>query len=102
MLWCVGATRCVSDGSVDADGDADGEGIVEVPASSGDSAEDIWWVVKYDILGSPMQMVGVPTHFFKVREVLMYPSRATTVQGQLSRRGGRALAAHCVFPGTRT
>lgn len=37
---------------------------MEVPSSSADSSAK--WVVKHDIIGNPMQMVAVPTHFFKV------------------------------------
>lgn len=54
-------TSCFSGGEVDADGD----GVVDVPRASETAAVDKW-VVKHDIIGSPMQMVAVPTHFFKV------------------------------------
>ena len=72
----------MSDGEVDADG----EGIAEVSRSSGDPAagREDKWVVKYDILGNPVQMVGIPTHFFKVRHAdkPVYPcvSRSRSVK----------------------
>lgn len=44
--------------------DADSDGVIEVSSSTADSVAK--WVVKHDIIGNPMQMVAVPTHFFKV------------------------------------
>lgn len=44
--------------------DVDGGGIVEVPSSAADPPAK--WMMKHDIIGDPMQMVAVPTHFFKV------------------------------------
>lgn len=42
----------------------DEKGVMEVPLSS--SAPAYKWVVKHEIIGNPLQMVAVPTHFFKV------------------------------------
>lgn len=58
---CVGG---VSFPAADTSVDADSGGVVKVPSSSADSSAK--WVVKHDIIGNPMQMVAVPTHFFKV------------------------------------
>lgn len=48
--------------------DADGDAIIEVPSLSAIPLPSKW-VVKHDIIGSPMQMVAVPTHFFKVNKL---------------------------------
>lgn len=45
--------------------DADEDDVVEVPSSSDLSAAK--WALTYDIIGNPMHMVAVPTHFFKVQ-----------------------------------
>lgn len=37
---------------------------MEVPSSTPDPPAK--WVVKHDIIGNPLKMVAVPTHFFKV------------------------------------
>lgn len=58
-----------------ADVDADAEGTVEVSTSSSSSSTGgDKYVMKYDIIGTPMRMVGVPTHFFKVRSPTTYYS----------------------------
>ena len=46
---------------------------MEVPSSSSNADPSAKWVVKHDIIGNPMQMVAVPTHFFKVRIAVMNP-----------------------------
>lgn len=54
---------------VDLDDEADEEGVVNVLSSDPDEDPDAGtykWVVKHDIIGNPMRMVAVPTHFFKV------------------------------------
>lgn len=53
--------------AIDADQETD---IIEVKSSSSTDpaapAAAAKWVVKHDIIGNPMKMVAVPTHFFKV------------------------------------
>ncbi|CAM9354612.1 unnamed protein product, partial [Hapterophycus canaliculatus] len=61
--------------AIDAD---QGEDVIEVqsPASSDPAAAATAasnWVVKHDIIGNPMKMVAVPTHFFKVVIAEPYP-----------------------------
>ncbi|CAN0417923.1 unnamed protein product [Pylaiella littoralis] len=53
--------------------DADQGDVVEVPSPSADPPASAKWVVKHDIIGNPMQMVAVPTHFFKVIVAEPYP-----------------------------
>lgn len=52
--------------------DADAEGVVEISPSSSSSTASSGiaggkYVLKLDIIGNPMRVVAVPTHFFKVR-----------------------------------
>eukprot|EP00903_Cladosiphon_okamuranus_P018902 g17385.t1 len=51
--------------------DADSGDVVEVTSSTAN--RPVKWVVKHDIIGDPMQMVAVPTHFFKVIIAEPYP-----------------------------
>eukprot|EP00752_Nemacystus_decipiens_P015583 g13906.t1 len=53
--------------------DADNGGVEQVTSSSSAADPSAKWVVKHDIIGNPMQMVAVPTHFFKVIIAEPYP-----------------------------
>ncbi|CAN0004308.1 unnamed protein product [Ascophyllum nodosum] len=55
---------------IDLDSDDD---VIEVPSSPAPSGPSKW-VVKHDIIGGPMKMVAVPTHFFKVIVAEPFPS----------------------------
>ncbi|CAM9231230.1 unnamed protein product [Ectocarpus sp. 4 AP-2014] len=59
--------------AVDIDqGQAEGAAM-DVPSQSSRTPAATKWVVKHDILGNPMQMVAVPTHFFKIIVAEPYP-----------------------------
>ncbi|CAM9100597.1 unnamed protein product [Discosporangium mesarthrocarpum] len=63
-------------GGGEGDVDISGEGSEDVPIPVPEVGKGMGvgkWVIKHDIIGSPLKMVAVPTHFFKVVIAEPYP-----------------------------